>query len=74
MNELDEAKFQMKALLLTVVQFVEGAEHDLQETREVFFGEQCGGARGAGAFVGGDLQQFGAFGRRVRAIAMRFRR
>ena len=55
-----------KRWLLPVVQLVEGAQHDLQETGEVLFGEEHGGAGGAGALVGGDLQQLGRFAAQLR--------
>ena len=53
----------MEALLLAVAQFVEGAQHGLEEAGELLFGEARGGAGGAALLVGGDLEEFG--GRRV---------
>ena len=61
MNQLEEAEFQVKALLLPVVQIVEGAQDDLQVARQLFFSEKKRGADGAGALVAGDLQQLGLF-------------
>ena len=52
MNQLEQAQFEMKALLLAVVQVVEGAQHDLQIAGELFFGKEQGGARGAGPLIG----------------------
>ena len=57
MDQLEQAQFEMEALLLAVIQIVEGAQHDLQIARQLFFGKQQRRARGAGALVGGDLQQ-----------------
>ena len=37
-DQLQQAEFEVEALLLAVVEVVEGAEHDLQEARELFFG------------------------------------
>ena len=68
-DELQQAEFEVEALLLAVAQLVEGAQHDLQEARQLLFAEERGGAGGAALLVGGDLQQLvadavgGAFGR-----------
>ena len=69
-DELEQAELEVEALLLAVAQFVEGAQHDLQEAGELFLGEEGGGAGGAALLVGGDLEQLGcdavgvvAFGR-----------
>ena len=61
MNQLEQAQLQMKALLLAVVQVVEGAQHNLQIARQLLLGKQEGGAGGAGALVAGDLQQLSLF-------------
>ena len=61
MDQLQQSQFQMEARLLPIVQLVEGAQHDLQKAGEIFFAEEHGGARGAGALVAGDLQQLGLF-------------
>ena len=47
----------METLLLLVAQVGMGAQHDLQEARQVFFAELLGDAADAGAFVGGNLEQ-----------------
>ena len=39
MNELEQAELKMEALLLAVVEIVEGAENDLEVAGELFFGE-----------------------------------
>jgi hypothetical protein len=59
MNQLEQAEFKMEALLLAVVQIVEGAQDDLQIAGDLFFSEKQRGAGGAGALVAGDLQQLG---------------
>ena len=51
-DQLQQAEFEMEALLLSVAEFVEGAEHDREEARELLFGEQRGGTGGAMAFFG----------------------
>ena len=61
MDELKQAEFEMEALFLPVVQLVKGAQHDVEVAGQIFFCEEQGGAGGAGAFVGGDLQQLGGF-------------
>ena len=43
-DELQQAQFEMKALLLLVAKIGVGAQHDLQEAREVFFAEALGNA------------------------------
>ena len=58
-NQLHEAQLEVEALFLPVVQIVEGAQHDLQVARDLFFREEKGSACGAGALVGGDLEEFG---------------
>jgi len=60
MDELEEAEFEVEALLLAVAQLVEGAQHDLEEAAEFFFAEEGGGAGGAALLVGGDLQELAA--------------
>ena len=52
MDELEDAELEVKAGLLAVAEVVEGAEEDGEETGELLFGEECGGACGAGAFFG----------------------
>ena len=59
-DEFEQAEFEVEALLLSVPQFVEGAEHGLQEAGELLFAEECGGAGGAALLVGGDLEEFAA--------------
>ena len=54
-DEFEDAKLEVEARLLAVAEVVEGAEEDREETGELFFGEECGGACSAGALVGGDL-------------------
>ena len=68
-DQLEQAQLEMEALLLAVVQVVEGAQDDLQIAGQLFLGEEQGGAGGAGALVGGDLQQLGLL--RRPALAMR---
>ena len=51
----------MEALLLAVAQLVEGAEHDAEETGELFFGEEGRGTGGAVALFGRDLQEVGGY-------------
>ena len=58
-DQLEQAQFKMEALLLAVIQIVEGAQHDLQVARQIFFGEQQRSACRACPLVGGDLQQLG---------------
>ena len=58
-DELQQAELEVEALFLPVAELVEGAEHDLEEAGELFFGEEGGGAGGAALLVGGDLQEFG---------------
>ena len=41
-DELKQAELEVEALLLAVAELVEGAEHDLQEAGEFFFGEEHG--------------------------------
>ena len=60
-DEFHQAEFEMEALLLPVIQIVEGAQHDLKIARDFFLAEEQGGARGTGALVGGDLQQLSLF-------------
>ena len=38
-NELQQPQLEVKALLLPVAQFVEGAQHDLQEAAKFLFAE-----------------------------------
>ncbi len=40
MNQLEQAQLQVKALLLAVVQVVEGAQNDLQVAGQLFLGEE----------------------------------
>ena len=56
-NQLHQSQLQMQARLLAVVQLIEGAQHYLQETGEILFAEEGGGAHRAGAFIARDLQQ-----------------
>ena len=56
-HQLQHAQFQMETLLLLVAELIMRAQHDLQETREVFFAEVFRDARDARPFVGGNLQQ-----------------
>ena len=60
MDQLEQAELEVEALLLPVAQLVEGTEHDGEEAGELFFGEERGGAGGAVALFGRDLQQFAA--------------
>src|SRR6185437_16491072 len=60
-DELEQAKFEMQALLVPVIQIVERVQDDLQISREFFFREQQCRSRGAGALVTGDLQQLRLF-------------
>jgi hypothetical protein len=39
-DQLQEAELEVEALFLSESQVVEGAEHDREEAREVFFGEE----------------------------------
>ena len=57
MDELEEAELEVEALLLAVAEFVEGAEHGLEEASELFLAEEGGGAGGAALFFGGDLEE-----------------
>jgi len=59
MHQLEEAEFEVKTLLLAVVQIVEGAQHNLQVAGQLLFGKQQCRTRGAGSLVSGDLQQLG---------------
>jgi hypothetical protein len=66
MDELEQAELEVEALLLSIPQFIEGAEHDLEEAAEFLFAEEGGGAGGAALLVGRDLQElvadaFGGF-------------
>jgi hypothetical protein len=56
-DQLEQAQFQMKALLLAIVQIVEGAQYNLKVAGQFFFSEEKRGACGAGAFIAADLQQ-----------------
>src|ERR1039458_819884 len=56
MNQLEQAQFEVEALLLAVVQVVESAQNDMQIACQLFLGEQLRGACGAGALISGDLQ------------------
>jgi hypothetical protein len=56
-RHLEQAEFQVKALLLLVSQFAVRAQHDLQMPREIFFAKQFRHALHALAFFAGDLQQ-----------------
>ena len=58
-DQLEQAQLEMEALFLSVAQLVEGAEHDGEEAREVFFGEERGGTGGAVALFGRDLEEVG---------------
>jgi hypothetical protein len=49
----------VEALLLSEPELVEGAEHDGEETGEVFFREECCGTGGAVALFGGYLEEVG---------------
>ncbi len=59
MDELEQAEFEMEALLLTVVEIVEGAEDDLEVAGDLFFREEQGSTGGTSAFVAGDLEELG---------------
>jgi hypothetical protein len=48
----------MEALLLAVVEIVEGAKNDLKVASELFFSEEKRGAGRSGALIAGDLEQF----------------
>jgi hypothetical protein len=39
MNQLEQAEFKMKALFLSIIQIVEGPQHDLKIARELLLGE-----------------------------------
>ena len=56
MDQLEQAQFQMEALLLPVVQIVEGAQDDLQVSGQLLLGEEQSGANGAGALIARDLE------------------
>ena len=74
MDELEQAELEVEALFLAIAQFVEGAQHDLEEAGELLFAEEGGGAGGAALLVGRDLQELvaDAFGgSRLRARARR---
>ena len=58
-DELEDAELEMEAGLLAEAEVVEGAKEDGEEAREFFFGEERGGACGAGAFFGRDLEEVG---------------
>ena len=60
----------MEALLLAVVEIVEGAEDDLEVAGKLFFGEEKRGAGGAGALVAGDLRAARFFRRRGLAMSV----
>ena len=51
MNQLEQPQFQVEALLLPVVQVVEGAQHNLQIARQLFLGKQQRSARCARPLV-----------------------
>ena len=59
MDQFQEAEFEVETLLLTEAEVVEGAEHDGEEAGELFLGEKDGGAGGAAALFGGDLEEVG---------------
>src|ERR1035437_5107862 len=61
MTQLEEPKFEVKTLLLPMVQVVEGAQDNLQIAGQLFFAEQERRTHGAGTFVAGDLQQLSLF-------------
>ncbi len=58
-DELEQSEFEVEALLLAVVEIVEGAEDDLQIAGDFFFREKQGSAGGAGTLVAGDLEKLG---------------
>ena len=51
MDQLEQSQFKMEALLLPVIQIVEGAQYDLQIACDLFFGKQQRGPRSACALV-----------------------
>src|SRR5208337_5000925 len=55
-NQLQQAKLEVEALLLFVSQVGMGAQHDLQEACEIFFAETLGDARDSRSLVGRNLQ------------------
>ncbi len=57
MRHLEQAKFQVEALLLLVSQFAVRSEHDLQMAREIFFAEQSRDTLHTLALFTRDLQQ-----------------
>ena len=59
MNQLQHPQFQVKSLLLAIVQVVEGAQDNLQVAGNLFFREEQRRACCAGALVAGNLQQLG---------------
>jgi hypothetical protein len=58
-DQLQEPELQVEALLLSVPKLVEGAEHDGEKARKIFFGEEGGGACSAVSLVRGDLEEVG---------------
>ena len=56
MHQLEHPQLQMEPLLLAIAKFVESAQHDLQEARQVFLRKLAGNAGHARTLVGGNLQ------------------
>src|ERR1700750_762378 len=57
MNQLQQAKLEVKPLLLAIAKFIEGPQHHLQETCEFLFREECCRSRCSSLFIGRDLQK-----------------
>ncbi len=51
MHQLEQAQFQVKAVLLGLVQIIERAQHDLQIARDLLFAEQQRGSCAARALI-----------------------
>ena len=51
----------METLFLSVIELVEGAKGDLEVASQLLFGEELGGAGGAGSLVLCDLEELGVF-------------
>src|SRR5664279_3743901 len=59
MYKLQKAEFEMEALFLPVIQFVECLQHHLQKTGEILFAEKRSGAGSARAFIWRKLNKLG---------------
>jgi hypothetical protein len=56
MNQFQQAKLKMEALLLLVAKIGVCAQHNLEEASQVFLAEAIGDTRDPGALVGRNLK------------------